>query len=144
MVAQFPQSVTNPPKSSTPKIDVLINTFLQSQSRMCVVTIKVENLQKTLAITTFQRIFNYIQISANQDINPVPDVNLSPITAIPDPLAGQPRAQIIFSLDATELVQVCNLELYIQNLRLDYMDEYFSRTLTYLTEAVSSDLNPDI
>ncbi|MCC5640542.1 hypothetical protein LC593_32880 [Nostoc sp. CHAB 5844] len=33
-------------------------------------------------------------------------------------------------------------ELKINNLRLDYMDEYFNRTLAYLSQAIASDLNP--
>lgn len=144
MVAQFPQETTTPAKNLTPKITLDVNTYTESNNnRMCKVTINVESIQKELAIATFSRLFTYAQSLAINDVNPIPDANTTVVSSNPVFLSSKPETGLIFSVDASELVTVCNLSLIITNLRLDYMDEYFASTLTYLTSAIANDLNPD-
>lgn len=153
MVAQFPEQTTTPSKNLTPTIQIDVNTFTNldpltvggetTATRMCNVVIEVANIKKTLAVATFSRLFSYAQSLANNDINPIPNTNTAVITSSPQYLVSKPESGILINVDASELVPVCGLSLKINNLRLDYMDEYFNRTLTYLTSAISSDLNPD-
>lgn len=153
MVAQFPGTGEIQSKSQLPKIDITVNTFIEyvstdnpqrtdPQTRMCIVSIKVENVQKSLAIATFTRIFDYVQNLANNDINPMGNVNVGAIADFSTFAVTKPETGVILSIDSSQAITVCTLALNIANLRLDYMDEYFSRTLTYLTNAIANDLNP--
>lgn len=160
MVAQFPETVTIPAKNLTPQISVDVKTFTEfsqttilqtsgSTSRMCVISIAVTNVNKSLAVATFARVFSYVQSLANNDINPIPNMNSQPVNpgATVGNVSGiyaqaQPETGITLSIDSSELISVCAFSLKIAGLRLDYMDEYFNSTLAYLTNAITSDLNP--
>ncbi|MCC5617566.1 hypothetical protein LC605_21245 [Nostoc sp. CHAB 5836] len=153
MVAQFPQTTTTPAKNLTPQIKVDVKTFTegiarisepgtQRNYRMCGIDIVVSNVNKSLAVATFSRVFTYAQSLANNDINPTPNVNANPVEAGANLLQAKPETGITLSIDSTELMSVCALTLSIANLRLDYMDEYFNSTLAYLTNAIANDLNP--
>ncbi|MCC5597972.1 hypothetical protein [Nostoc favosum] len=153
MVAQFPVEITTPAKTLTPQIKIDVRTFnegiarssepgMQRDYRMCAVDIVINNVNKNLAVATFSRIFAYAQSLANNDINPTANTNLSAVETGANLLQAKPNTGIILSIDSTESISVCALTLSISNLRLDYMDEYFNSTLTYLTNAIASDLNP--
>jgi hypothetical protein len=160
MVAQFPVTITTPAKNLTPQISVDVKTFTEfsqttilsasgSTSRMCVVSITITNLNKSLAVATFDRVFAYVQSLAINDINPIPNINLAPINpgiAIGEfsraYVQAEPETGITLSIDSSELISVCAFTLKISGLRLDYMDEYFNSTLAYLTNVIAHDLNP--
>jgi hypothetical protein len=160
MVAQFPVTTTTPAKNLTPQISIDVKTFTEfatttaaqadgTSSRMCVIAIAITNLNKTLAIATFSRVFAYVQSLANNDINPIPNMNLVPVNpggTSANPLGiynqAQPETGIILSIDSSELISVCAFNLKIDGLRLDYMDEYFNSTLAYLSNVIAHDLNP--
>ncbi|MDZ8086508.1 MAG: hypothetical protein RMY16_13265 [Nostoc sp. DedQUE12b] len=153
MVAQFPITPTTPAKNLTPQIKVDVLTFTEAillvtelgmprHYRMCAIDIAISNVNKNLAVGTFSRVFAYAQSLANNDINPTPNVNANPVEASANLLQAKPTTGITLSIDSTEIISVCALTLSIANLRLDYMDEYFNSTLTYLTNAIASDLNP--
>ncbi len=144
MVAQFPETITTPAKILLPQIQVDVRTFAElPATRMCIIDIEILNIKKSLAIGTFSRIFAYAQSLANNDINPMPLVNQETITnSSPGFSVTKPETGLVISIDSSELAQICNLSLKINNLRLDYMDEYFNSTLTYLTNAIANDLNP--
>jgi hypothetical protein len=153
MVAQFPVTTTTPAKNLTPQIKVDVKTFIeaitsinqsvpQKNYRMCAVDIVISNVNKALAVATFSRVFAYAQSLANNDINPTTNTNLDAIQAGGALLQFKPTTGITLSIDSTELISVCALILSVDNLRLDYMDEYFNSTLTYLTNAIANDLNP--
>lgn len=151
MVAQFPVTITTPAKNLTPEIKVDVKTFNegiarftteQTNYRMCAVDIAVSNIKKDLAVATFSRIFMYAQSLANNDINPTPNVNNNAVEPGANLLQAKPTTGITLSIDSTELIATCALVLSVNNLRLDYMDEYFEATLAYLTNAIANDLNP--
>ncbi len=157
MVAQFPEATTTPAKNLTPQIKVDVKTYTEfspvtldqpaasaNTSRMCMVDISISNVNKSLAVATFSRVFAYVQSLANNDINPISNTNLTDVTPVSAYLQSKPTTGITLSIDSTEITAVCALTLSIANLRLDYMDEYFASTLTYLTNAIATDLNPNV
>ena len=150
MVAQFPQTTT-PAKNLTPQIKVDVKTFneriaqfstAQTNYKMCAVNIVVSNIKNNLAIATFSRIFIYAQSLANNDINPTPNVNTNVVDSEANLFQAQPPTGITLSIDSTEAISTCVLILNVNNLKLNYMDEYFNSRLTYLTNANANDLNP--
>ena len=153
MVAQFPETVTTPPKKLQPKIEVNVDTYTENSytsssgvvpNRMCKIIINIENIQKELAIATFSRVFAYVQNLAINNINPIPSANSGTINPGTEFIVTKPESGFIFSVDASELSPVCIFSLAVANLRLDYMDEYFNSTLAYLTDAIATDLNPNV
>lgn len=153
MVAQFPEQTTTPAKNLTPSIVISVGTFtnfdplsvdtsVSTSSRMCEITINVTNIQKPLAIASFTRLFAYVQNLANNDINPILNVNQSNINPSPNFSVTKPLGVCKISADKSESLPIINLSVEVYNLRLDYMDEYFNSTLTYLTNVIANDLNP--
>lgn len=143
MVAQFPTQATTPEKKLLPQVKVDVKTFTElPATRMCAVDILIENVKKSLAVATYSRIFTYAQSLAKTDINPITDVNAGNISVAPTFNVTKPETGLVISVDATETEPVCTLSLKINNLRLDYMDEYFASTLAYLTNSIANDLNP--
>ncbi|MEH2082466.1 MAG: hypothetical protein V7K89_21535 [Nostoc sp.] len=159
MVAQFPGQTITPAKNLTPLIIVDVNTFVEASllpafeetsnpgsaafsgiNRMCLVSIEINNIKKSLAVATFSRVFDYARSLANNDLNPLTTTDT--INNSSKTLLNKPESGLKLSIDGSETIVVCSLSLKINNLRLTYMDEYFSSTLTYLTNAIASDLNP--
>jgi len=152
MVAQFPVETAEVEKVSTPIIQVDVNTFtslnpitadntVNAATRMCSVNIVISNIKTTLAVGTFSRVFAYAQNLANNDVNPISNISNSSDPSPNFPVT-KPETGIVINIDKSQTISTCNLTLKINNLRLDYMDEYFNRTLAYLTQAIQNDLNP--
>ena len=154
MVAQFPVTPTTPPQNLTPEIKTTVNTFLApnpvfsadqatGNTRTCTIVINVSNLSRSRAIDAFGRIFNYVQLLANNDLNPASSINQNAISPYDAGNVFSPTGICNISLDMSEEIAIVKLNLQVSNLRLDYMDEYFSATLNYLSLAIANDLNPD-
>ncbi|BBD66336.1 hypothetical protein NIES4072_63950 [Nostoc commune NIES-4072] len=153
MVATFPETPTAQPKFLTPLINITVNTFLASNpvstgniasqtTRTCNITINVDNLSRSLAIAAFNRIFNYAQSLANNDLNPSASANQNPINPTDPGNVFSPTGICNITVDKSGDVPIVKLTLQASNLRIDYMDEYFATTLNYLTLAITNDLNP--
>ncbi|MBD2435826.1 hypothetical protein [Nostoc sp. FACHB-110] len=142
-------------KSDTPEIVISLSTFTSvdtisingvgtnTGSRFCSFEITITGVKIPLAHSTFSRVFDYVMNLANNDINPIPGLNTNPIANLVNTFGATPKGLCNIQIDKTELVPTASLVLSSENLRLDYMDEFFNRTLTYLTSAISQDLNPD-
>lgn len=153
MVAQFPIEPIVPLQIATPEIKITVNTFLSpnpvslanpnsGNTRTCTIAINVSRLNRSIAHNTFERIFSYVQDLANNDLNPTLLINERTIAATDAGNVFSPTGICNISVDKSETIAIVNLSLQVSNLRLDYMDEYFGRTLTYLTDAIANDLNP--
>jgi hypothetical protein len=155
MVAQFPVTPATPPKILMPGIHVTVNTFLgfnavslgehvNGSTRTCNIVINVSNLNRSHAINAFERIFNYVQLLANNDLNPTSLINQDTISSTDPGDVFSPTGVCNINVDMTEIIATVKLNIQVSNLRLDYMDEYFTATLNYLSLAIANDLNPDI
>lgn len=154
MVAQFPITPITQPQNLTPEIKTTVNTFLApnpissgnpntGNTRTCTIVINVSNLNRSHAINAFERIFNYVQLLATNDLNPTPSINQSIVSPYDSGNVFSPTGICDISVDMTEIIATVKLSLQVSNLRLDYMDEYFTATLNYLSLAIANDLNPD-
>lgn len=141
--------------SDKPEISISFNTFTNQDidaatnqpmgvgSRFVNVIVNITGVKITLAVATFERLFGYIQNSIINDVNPMAGLNTIPIINIIGAFGTRPETNCIIQVDKTSLIDTVTCQLSANNLRIDYMDEYFARTLTYLTEALQGDLNPD-
>lgn len=154
MVVTFPVTPTTPPRNLTPEIKTTVNTFLSpnpislnhpdtGNTRTCNITVNVSNLNRTNALSAFGRIFNYVQVLANNDLNPTTNQNTNIILPNDPGSVFSPTGICNVSVDMTETIATVTLSLQVSNLRLDYMDEYFTATLNYLSLAIANDLNPE-
>lgn len=142
MVNSFPTTTSTPLKSDTPEIDITVTTTasIATQERFAAVTLDITGVKLSLAIPTFQRVFAYIQNLAISDINPMPGINAS---AIAVNSIGRDSAGVCkIGVNKTEEIETVTLSISTQLLRIDYLDEYFSTTLTYLSACLANDLNP--
>jgi hypothetical protein len=155
MVAIFPEPVINQPRILMPTINVTVNTFLafnknsigsttNQTTRTCNIIINIENLSRNLAVNAFNRIFNYAQSLANNDLNPASSANQLPISPIDPGDVFSPTGICNITVDKSGDVPTVKLTLQASNLRIDYLDEYFAATLNYLTLAIANDLNPEV
>jgi hypothetical protein len=154
MVATFPITPTTPARNLSPEINTTVNTFLglnptsinnpnAGSTKTCNVTINVSNLARDNAISAFERIFSYVQVLAKNDLNPVASINQNTVSPADPGNVFSPTGICNVSVDMSEIVATVKLSLQVSNLRLDYMDEYFAATLSYLSLAIANDLNPD-
>lgn len=145
---------TTTPKSEVPEISVSVNTFTNldlnsvgvstgTSGRFATFEITITGVKTSLAYNTFSRVFNYVMELARNDMNPMTGVNTAPIFNAIGSSGTTPKGICNLQVDKSELVSTASLFLSSENLRLDYMDEFFSRTLEYLQLAISQDLNPD-
>jgi hypothetical protein len=145
---------STPLKSDTPDISISLSTFTNTDlvslgqssitgGRFCSFEISVSGVKLSLANNTFERIFNYVINLANNDINPIPGLNTATIPNVPNAIGTTPKGLCNVQVDKKEIIPVVSLVLSSQNIRLDYMDEFFQRTLAYLQLAITEDLNPD-
>lgn len=140
--------------SSLPEVSIQFDTFTTldpisvnesagTGGRFCNFSINITGVKLSLAVATFSRVFNYVLSSVNSDINPIPGVNTNIIPNVIGALGTKPTGNCTIQVNKSELVSTITLDFSGGNIRLDYLDEYFDRSLTYLTEALQSDLNPD-
>ena len=155
MVVTFPEVPATQAKNLTPTIKTTVNTFLglnpvstnnsdNKTTKTCNITIHVDNLARSHAIIAFQRIFDYVQSLAKNDLNPTSLTNQNAISPTDPGNVFSPTGICNISLDKSENIPTVSLSLQVSNLRIDYMDEYFTGTLSYLTLAIANDLNPEI
>jgi hypothetical protein len=110
--------------------------------RLVTLNIQVGGLKASLASATFARIFAYTQNLANNDMNPTTDVNQIPPQSNSGAVDTIPLGTCLIKTDKSGDVDTVSLTLTANEIRLDYLDEYFSRTLSYLIAAIETDLNP--
>lgn len=146
--------VAIPLKSDSPEVSVNIFTYTNKDltddllqltgtfGRFIRFEISILNVKTELAVATFSRVFMYVQNLANNDINPLSSANTGDIPNVIGSIGTTPRGLCNLQINKFEIVPTANLVLSSENLRLDYMDEFFERTLTYLQAAIEEDLNP--
>ncbi|BAY15705.1 hypothetical protein NIES21_15240 [Anabaenopsis circularis NIES-21] len=153
MVNTGTTTTTTSLKSDTPEISISLNTFTNLDpislgenpdegGRFCSFEIEITAVKISLAPNTFSRVFTYVINLANNDINPVPGLNTNVIPKTGS-IGTTPKGVCSIQVDKQELIPTVSLLLSSDNLRIDYMDEFFNRTLAYLIAAIAQDLNPD-
>lgn len=154
MVNTGESTTTTPLASSLPEVSIEFDTFTTldpvsidelatTGGRFCNFSINITGVKLSLAVATFSRVFSYVLNLVNSDVNPVTGVNSSVIPNIIGALGTKPTGSCTIQVDKTQLISTVTLAFSGGNVRLDYLDEYFDRSLTYLTEALQGDLNPD-
>ncbi|MCM0593451.1 MAG: hypothetical protein KA716_25945 [Gloeotrichia echinulata DEX184] len=136
--------------SDKPSIVITVNTFIAVSAqldynetfKLCKFSLSIKNVKVALAFNTFQRVFNYTQHLANNDINPLTAIQPQVSNFMAPTEAQTPFGGVSMNIDYSQIPAVVNLDVTSNNLRLDYMDEFFTSTLEYLNLSLTNDLNP--
>jgi hypothetical protein len=142
--------------ASTPSTKVTVTTFVEQQpvspnstalttNKMAEISIVITNVKTSLIVDAFNRAAAYAQNLAVNDINPQSLVNtMENSSYFAAARVNNPNGDVTIAVNKGETVPVCSITLTSAQIRLDHLDEYFTRTSNYIAGAVDDDLNPEI
>ena len=102
----------------------------------------IENLHLSLATSTVNRLFSYLENTAKQDLQPTATGQIVADTDYSKSNSVTPEIDIALFVDRSLSPPVLNLTLQINNLALPYSDEVLTRAKAYVLETVAQDMNP--
>lgn len=163
MVAQFPQTPVVIDPWLVPQLNFLVNIvdvedseampiqpnqvnggLIYRHSRIVEIRINAKGIQVFLIKDAIKRIFDYAVNAVTNDINITSgnDVGL-PLKPYSPP-TNNPRIFIDIDVNRSKQEKTVDLVLNVFNLEANCITETFNKLFTYIEEAVTTDLNPNI